>query len=80
MKNRVLTGIFFFLFLQTASGVFAAMVENLRQGSLAISVTSQPGSTENAAETHQGLTCVILNPVSVGAFTSQKTPLASTEG
>jgi hypothetical protein len=38
---------------------------------LAISVTSQPGSTENAAETHQGLTCVILNPVSVGAFISK---------
>jgi len=55
----------------TASGVFAAMVENPRQGLVALSVTSQPGSTENAAESHQGLTCIILNPVSVGAFTSK---------
>ncbi|KAF1079098.1 MAG: hypothetical protein GQF41_4597, partial [Candidatus Rifleibacterium amylolyticum] len=71
MKNRITTGIFFFLFLLTASGVFAAMVENSHQGSLAISVTSQPGSTENAEETHQGLICIILNPVSVGAFTTK---------
>ncbi len=71
MKNRILIGIFFFLFVLTTSGVFAAMVGNSRQGLPAISVTSQPGSTENAAETHQGLTCVILNPVSVGAFISK---------
>jgi len=71
MKNRTSTWIFFFLFALTASGVFAAMVENPRQGSLALSITSQPGSAENAAETHQGLTCIILNPVSVGAFTSK---------
>ena len=71
MKNRTSTWIFFFLFVLTASGVFAAMVENPRQGLVALSVTSQPGSTENAAESHQGLTCIILNPVSVGAFTSK---------
>jgi len=71
MKNRITIGIFFFLFALTASGVFAAFSQNPRQGSLALSVTSQPGSAENAAETHQGLTCIILNPVSVGAFTSK---------
>lgn len=71
MKSKTSTWIFFFLFLLTASGVFAAFSENSHQGSLAISITSQPGSTENAAESHQGLTCIILNPVSVGAFISK---------
>ena len=79
MKNRTSTWIFFFLFVLTASGVFAAMVENPRQGLVALSVTSQPGSTENAAESHQGLTCIILNPVSVGAFTS-KDPISFSGG
>ena len=36
------------------SSVFAAMVENSRQGLPAISVTSQPGLTDESAEPHQG--------------------------
>lgn len=54
MKNRILIGIFFFLFVLSTSGVFAAMVGNSRQGLPAISVTSQPGSTDENPGTHQG--------------------------
>ena len=71
MRNKTSTWIFSFLFVLTASGVFAAMVENSRQGLLAISVTSQPAFTLENPEQHQGLTCVLLNLVSGGAFTSK---------
>lgn len=54
MKNRITTGIFFFLFVLTAAGVFAAFSQNPRQGLPAISITSQPGSTDETAEPHQG--------------------------
>jgi|GEM_PF-6386726 len=71
MKNKTFTWIFFFLFALTASGAFAAFSENSRQGLLAISVTSQPAFNLENPEQHQGLTCVLLNLVSVGAFTSK---------
>ena len=71
MRNKTSTWIFFFLFVLTASGVFAAFSENSRQGLLAISVTSQPAFNLENPEQHQGLTCVLLNLVSVGAFTSK---------
>jgi len=54
MKNRITTGIFFFLFVLTAAGVFAAFSQNPRQGLPAISITSQPGSADETAEPHQG--------------------------
>jgi len=54
MKNRIITGIFFVSLLLMTSSVFAAMVENSRQGLPAISVTSQPGLTDESAEPHQG--------------------------
>ena len=54
MKNRITTGIFFFLFVLTAAGVFAAFSQHPRQGLPAISITSQPGSADETAEPHQG--------------------------
>jgi hypothetical protein len=54
MRDKILIGIFFFLFVLTTTGVFAAMVGNSRQGLPAISVTSQPGSTSENPGTHQG--------------------------
>jgi|GEM_PF-3434249 hypothetical protein len=79
MKNKTFTWIFFFLFALTASGAFAAFSENSRQGLLAISVTSQPAFNLENPEQHQGLTCVLLNLVSVGAFTS-KDPISFSGG
>ena len=58
MKNRTSTWIFFFLFVLNASGVFAAMVENPRQGLVAISVTSHPAFSLENSEQRQGLTRV----------------------
>ena len=54
MKNRIITGIFFVSLMLLPAGVFAAFSENSRQGLPAISVTSQPGSTDESAEPHQG--------------------------
>ncbi|MDD2999866.1 MAG: hypothetical protein PHV05_12450 [Candidatus Riflebacteria bacterium] len=54
MKNRIITGIFFVSLLLMTSSVFGAMVENSRQGLPAISITSQPGSTDETTEPHQG--------------------------
>ena len=54
MKNRITTGIFFLFLMLLSSSVFGAMVENSRQGLPAISVTSQPGSTDETTEPHQG--------------------------
>lgn len=71
MKNRMTTGILFFLFLLNASGVFAAMVENSRQGLPAISVTSHPAFSLESSEQRQGLSRVLLELVSGGAFTSK---------
>jgi len=71
MKNRMTTGILFFLFLLTASGVFAAMVENSRQGLPAISVTSHPAFSLESSEQRQGLSRVLLELVSGGAFISK---------
>ena len=59
------------LFLLTASGVFAAMVENSRQGLPAISITSHPAFSLENTEQHQGLSRVLLELMSVGAFTSK---------
>ncbi len=71
MKNRTSTWIFFCLFVLNASGVCAAMVENPRQGLVAISVTSHPAFSLETPKQHQGLTRVLLELVSVGAFTSK---------
>ena len=59
------------LFLLTASGVFAAMVENSRQGLPAISVTSHPAFSLESSEQRQGLSRVLLELVSGGAFTTK---------
>ena len=71
MKNRTSTWIFFSLFLLTASGVFAAFSENSRQGLPAISVTSHPPFSLENSEQHQGLSRVLLELMSVGAFISK---------
>ena len=54
MKNRITTGIFFLFLMLLSSSVFAAFSENSRQGLPAISVTSQPGSTDETTDSHQG--------------------------
>lgn len=71
MRNKTSTWIFFFLFVLTASGVFAAMVENSRQGLPAVSVTSHPAFSLESSEQRQGLSRVLLELVSGAAFTSK---------
>ncbi|HOI92898.1 MAG TPA: hypothetical protein PLK28_20530, partial [Candidatus Rifleibacterium sp.] len=68
MRNKTSTWIFFFLFVLTASGVFAAMVENSRQGLPAVSVTSHPAFSLESSEQRQGLSRVLLELVSGAAF------------
>jgi len=71
MRNKTSIWIFFLLFLLTASGVFAAFSENSRQGLPAISVTSHTAFSLESSEQRQGLSRVLLELMSVGAFTSK---------